>query len=230
MRSGMGRRVGVVRPDGSFDVPSVSPGNHILMANRMTREQGRSVGLLHVQVGASEIDDVVLRMAAPAQMTGTTKAVDNPSVRMCWIRWIVSPSTCIRAGASPKGTRSRSVIDTAKVPGGCLWRARWLLSAVRASLRARRYEFWHDDHGSVAGLEFSLAKGAMNVEGSVSDADGKAAGQTSIALVPLPDNAISGDCSRRPWPTRMAGFVFRNLSPGEYTRLAFGSRRLIRVS
>ena len=34
------------------------------MANRMTREQGRSVGLLHVQVGAREMDDVVLRMAA----------------------------------------------------------------------------------------------------------------------------------------------------------------------
>ena len=44
-----------------FDVPSVSPGNHILLANRMTREQGRSVGLLHVQVGAREMDDVVLR-------------------------------------------------------------------------------------------------------------------------------------------------------------------------
>ncbi len=75
----------------------------------------------------------------------------------------------------------------------------------------------------MAGLELSLAKGAVNVEGSVTDADGKGAGQTSIASVPLPDKRDQWRLFRRQWPTRMAGFVFRNLSPGEYTRLAFGS-------
>ena len=75
----------------------------------------------------------------------------------------------------------------------------------------------------MAGLELSLAKGAVNVEGSVTDADGKGPVKPRSPRSLFRISAISGGYSRRQWPTRMAGFVFRNLSPGEYTRLAFGS-------
>ena len=75
----------------------------------------------------------------------------------------------------------------------------------------------------MAGLELSLAKGAVNVEGSVTDADGKGAGQSLIALVPPPDKRDQWRLFKTSMADQNGRFCFWNLSPGEYTLLAFGS-------
>ena len=145
----MGRSVGVVRPDGSFDIPSVPPGNHILMANRMTRQRAARSDSFMCRWALADMDDVVLRIAAmTAQVTGTIKAVDNPSVQN--VRVALDPMDSFPFDMHSSRSLTGELVhnrrcDTGKVPGGCLWRARWLLSPVRASHRARLYEFRHDD-------------------------------------------------------------------------------------
>jgi hypothetical protein len=75
--------------------------------------------------------------------------------------------------------------------------------------------------GSIAGVEVTLVKGATTVEGTVSDFDGKALGQSLIALVPPSGKRDQWRLFKTSMADQNGRFTFRNLSPGEYTLFAF---------
>ena len=223
--AGMGGKTGSVRPDGSFDIAGVPPGNHVLMANRITREQARSVGILNVQVGARDVNDVVLRMSSPAQITGVVKAPENPDLTS--VRVTLDPiesfpfdmhsSRNMQEGNAftiPDITPGKYRIDVYGAPEGYYLRSAQVngQDVTDSGLTVT---------GSMAGVEVTLVKGATTVDGTVSDADGKPLGQSLIALVPPSGKRDQWRLFKTSMADQNGRFTFRNLSPGEYTLFAF---------
>jgi protocatechuate 3,4-dioxygenase beta subunit len=221
-----GRNMAMVRQDGSFDVGGIPPGAHTLMANRMTREHGRSIAVSTVQVGAHDLDGVVLRMSPPAQLAGTLKAAENPdlanvrvtlepmdntSFDMQSSRTIGEGNTFTVPGIAPGNYR----VDVFGAPDG------YYLKSVQAG--GQDYlESGLAVSGNVGGVEVILAKGAAAAEGTVVDADGKPVAQAAVSLVPPEGKREQWRLFKNTLTDQNGHFTLRNLAPGDYTLFAFG--------
>lgn len=223
---GMERLAASVRPDGSFDIASVPPGTRVLMARSRTSEGGMSLGIAHVQVGPRDVDGVVLRMAPPAQVTGTIQAAENPALQN--VRVLLDPadafpfdmhsSRSLDAGNSfsiGNVTPGRYRIDVAGAPDGYYLRSATIggQDVLESGITVA---------GSMSGLEIILAKGATTIEGSVQDSQGKGVGQSLVALVPPTGKRDQWRLFKTSLANQEGRFILRNLPPGEYTLFAFG--------
>ncbi len=223
--SAMGRSMGPVRPDGTFEISGVQPGSYMLMANRMTRDRGRAVAFQNVQVGSRDLDNVVLRMTTPAQVTGVVRSeepIDVKNVRvtldpMETMPYEMHSSRNIGEGNTftvPNVTPGSYRVDVFGAPEG------YYLKSVQAAGQ----EFLTSGiaiNTSVSGLEVMLAKGAVTVEGSVADGASKPLGQSVIALVPPAEKRTQWSLFKTSMADQGGNFAFRNLAPGEYTLIAF---------
>jgi protocatechuate 3,4-dioxygenase beta subunit len=222
-----GRNMGMVRNDGSFDVPGIPPGTHTLMANRMARDRGRSSAILTVEVGSHDLDGVTLRMSPPAQISGVIKAADNPNLGNVRVtldpmdntafdmqssRTIGEGNTFTVPGISPGNYR----VDVFGAPDG------YYVKSVQVG--GQNYlESGLAISSNLSGVEITLSKGATTVEGTVIDSDGKPVAQGIVALIP----PVAKRDQWRLFKTALADqggrFNLRNLPPGEYTLLAFAA-------
>lgn len=223
---GFGRNNGAVRQDGSFDIGEVSPGNHILMAQRMSRDRALSAGLVNVQVGTRDVEGVVLRLSGAGQVHGVIQAADNPDVKS------------VRVTLDPMQTMPFDVYSSRNIGDGNTFTipnvlpGSYRIDVVGApdgyyvkSVQVGGQDFLESGlmiSGAVSGLEVHLAKGATTVEGTLADADGKAVGQGVIALVPPQAKRDQWRLFKTAMADQNGQFTFRNVPPGEYTLLAYG--------
>lgn len=223
--STMGRNMSPVRKDGSFDIGGLVPGTHTLMANRMSRDRGRSVATMTVQVGSRDLENVVLRLAPPAQISGVVRAegdadvknvrvtldpIEGMSFEMHSSRNVGEGNTFSVPGVSPGSYR----VDVVGAPDG------YYLKSVQAGGQ----EFIGTGlsvTASVSGLEVILAKGAVTIEGSVSSAGSQPLPQAVIALVPPEEKRTQWSLFRSAMADQAGKFSLRNIPPGQYTLLAF---------
>ena len=76
--------------------------------------------------------------------------------------------------------------------------------------------------GTIADVQVLLAKGAVTIEGTVADSDGKPVSESSIAVLPPPEKRADRGLFRSTESDQSGRFTLRNLRPGEYTLVALG--------
>ena len=169
--------MGMVRNDGSFDVPGIPPGTHTLMANRMTRDRGRSSAILTVEVGSHDLDGVILRMSPPAQISGVIKAAENPNLGN--VRVTLDPMD--NTAFDMQSSRTIGEGNTFTVPGISPGNYRVDVFGAPDGYYVKSVQVGGQDYlesglaisSNLSGVEITLAKGATTVEGTVIDSDGK---------------------------------------------------------
>jgi protocatechuate 3,4-dioxygenase beta subunit len=223
----VGRNMGVVRDDGAFDVSGIPPGTHTLIANRMSREHGRASATLRVEVGLHDLDGVILRMSPPAQISGIIRAAENPNLDA--VRVTLDPMD--NSSFDMQSSRTLGAGNTFTVPGIPPGNYRVDVFGAPDGYYVKSVQVGGQDYlesglaisGSIMGVDVVLSKGAATVEGAVVDSEGKAIGQSVIALVPPPAKREQWRLFKTSLSDQSGRFIFRNLPPGEYTLWAFGT-------
>lgn len=76
--------------------------------------------------------------------------------------------------------------------------------------------------GTIADVQVLLAKGAVTIQGTVADSDGKPVSECSIAVLPPSEKRADRGLFRSTESDQSGRFTLRNLRPGEYTLVALG--------
>lgn len=221
----MGRNMGIVQKDGAFDIAGVPPGTHTLVANRMTRDRGRSAAMMNIQVGSRDLDGITLRMSAPAQITGVVKAAENPDLKS--VRVTLDPMENV--AYDMQSSRNMGEGNTFTVPDVNPGRYRVDIFGAPQGFYLKSVLVGGQDvkdsglnvTGSISGLEITLAKGAASVEGIAVDAEGKPLGQSVVALAPDAGKRNQWRLYKNAMADQNGHYSFRNLTPGEYILFAF---------
>ena len=223
----MNRHMSPVRPDGAFDVPGLTPGSYTLVAQRAARDRGRSTGVAQVQVGTRDVEGVSLRMIPGATIAGVIRTEENVNVQN--VRITLDPveglpfdmhsSRTVGEGNTftvPDVGPGRYRVDAVGAPDG------YYLKSVQISGQDVT-ESGLTVSGAVGGLEVILAKGAGAVEGTVADAEGKPFSSAIVSVVPPQGKRDQWRLFKTAMSDQTGKFTVRNLTPGDYTLLAFDS-------
>ncbi|HYP08041.1 MAG TPA: carboxypeptidase regulatory-like domain-containing protein [Bryobacteraceae bacterium] len=222
--SSLVRNVANAGADGSFLLTGIAAGPYAVIATSVARE-GPSSGVLNIQVGSRDLDDLLIRMLPPVRVAGSLKAGDVADLAKVRVVLDAMDTYSDLRSSDPAGQGNTFLVNN--VPPG---RYRVRAEGVPDGFYTRSV-MWNGDDVTDKGLtlstsatavEVTLARGASTVKGKLSSADGSPVPGGSVGLVP-PDE------KREDWglyKTAIVGvngeFTIRNLPPGEYA--VFGYR------
>jgi protocatechuate 3,4-dioxygenase beta subunit len=208
---------------GRFQFSAVTPGSYFLTA-QMNGEDERLWARMPVEVGASNIDGLVLTLVPGAELSGVVKFEGSPESSPSGLRVFLDPESRIRGSASPVRAGGaftlpnvmpdRYHVNVAGLPDTSYVKSIYFGSADVSSSGLDL------THGLSAGeLIITISGTAAHVEGAVQSTQGQPAPAARVVLLPekpsdlsRPKTAVTDQDGR---------FSIGGLSPGEYRAYAF---------
>lgn len=217
------RGMGMVR-NGVFEISGLQPGNYTLVANGGGRGQARMFARQTVQIGARDVDGVVLALQPTFSVSGTVKAPETVSLSGARVFLDGMES------GMPFGGGASSMVD------GNSWRAdnvspgkfRFLVNPLPAGTYVKSVSVQGQDitsgamiSAAAAGIEIALGTGAPEVTGTVVNKDKEAAAGATVVLVPDTSTQEQFWLYRTTTADQNGSFALKNITPGAYTAYAF---------
>ncbi|HWW86440.1 MAG TPA: carboxypeptidase-like regulatory domain-containing protein [Vicinamibacterales bacterium] len=234
-----------VRPDGSFTVSNLVPGQYMLRARTAGPIDDLSeFGALRITVGGDDLTDLTLTTARPSTVTGHVVLDSDKAESIRPSLWVYAMSTQPGDGPATVGDggdvnrdwtfelrvlpgtfliRSGGTIDAG--PGVAL-NAGILVKAVRldgADITDSGIEF--RPNTSISGVEVELTTHGAEVSGIVTDERGHPANDCTVIVFPQ-DRDRWTEASRyvaADRPDQDGRFTVRTVPPGEYYAIALDS-------
>ncbi len=233
---------GPIRPDGTFVVNHVPPGEYTLRANSPSTVGGSNAppeySVADVIVSGDDIANVTLFPQRPVTIKGSIVIAQGArqDLRPEQFRFTLvptSPTTMSMPGSSavPQPAREDLTFEVTGVHGQMLLRtagapAGWAISAVRYNA-VDVTDMGLTIDGSTAGdLEVEVTSVLQDVSGQVTDGKGQLV-SSYVVLIVTQDRDRWATAMTRSYaigrPMRENRFAVRNLAPGDYYALAFGN-------
>jgi hypothetical protein len=221
--SGGVRGMGIVRR-GAFEVAGLPPGTYTLMANAGGRGQTRMYARQAVQVGARDVDGIVLALQATFEVSGTVRVPEG--VTLGATRVFADPlETGMPFGGGGSGVvEGNSWKIQAVVPG----RYRFFMNPVPEGTYVKSVSVQGQDitagaavSAAASGLEVTLAAGAPEVTGTVLNQEKQPASGATVVLVPESNPQEQFWLFRTATTDQNGAFAMKNITPGQYTAYAF---------
>jgi len=208
-----------VRSDGTFEVSGVPPGRQVLT---VSGQRGVTLARQTLTVGARDLDDVAIMVAAPVTLTGTViyeKAGTQPGAnpgRGPWIEFVGAGETRTLAVMKPDGGFTASLAGTDR------YRIRLRAPEAASYLKSARLgqqdvlESGIDPNNTAGATELHLLIGNTNaaVRGSVSDARQKPAGGVTVVLLRTTAGGVDPSSVRTATTDQNGAFTISGAVPG----------------
>jgi len=220
--------------NGKFEVTGVIPGTYDLVA-QVTRNSQTLYARQPVSVADRNITDIVIRIPESVDVAGRVKVTgldsENPrsaSFRMEGIGIVLFPAEGFSLGPIPKPTNPQADgsfvlrqvvpdkvrIHISGIPPG------WYAKSILTSGRERADGIVDLTSGGT--VEIVLAVGAVEVTGSVVDADDKPTSGVTVSLVPKDGSRKMGtDLFRTAIADERGHFLLKDVAPGTYEVFAW---------
>ncbi len=228
----MERNVNTSRPNGDFEIRGVTPGSYVLTAQVMD-ETERGWARLPLEVGESNIDNVVLPIQPGFQVTGRLRVEGDASVRLTSIRIMLRPPEIaggmVMMGPTPAGavkedgtfTLSNVTADVYTITAGGAGENGFVKSAR-----------WGDQEVLDAGLDLSggsaggmldivISTKAGAIDGAVMNEKQEPARGVSVTVAPDARRQNQSQLYRMTQTDQNGMFVFKALAPGDYRLFAW---------
>ena len=231
------RAGGQIKPDGTFTISNVAPGEYTARATIMPTTPGAPPETLtaNVSVGGADVTDVILTPARPIRVTGRI-TLDPPGtwVEAAAIRMMAqpkNPSPMFFAGGAPPVTRDDFTFELTTGSGVVLLRAfPTIPGATPWSVKSVRYDGKEiidsglelSDGRDVDGVEIVLTNRQQIVTGLVTNAKGEPVLDASVTFFPQSPDEWTGPTRRvgAGRPDQNGRYSVRTLPPGEYFAVA----------
>lgn len=227
---GMSPRTGgaVRNDDGSFELGGVAPGSYTLVANQMARGSGRTTSMLPVQVGNSDVENVVLTLAPPVDVSGIVRSEGDGKVDVSRVRVMFESTLGVpmfSGGPSRPANADGTFVAQGITPG----KYRVNVSGLPEGTYLKAVRVGPQDvldsgfaiTGAGTTVEVILGTKAPSVTGKVQDSNGKPVAAAAILLAP----EGPGRANYNRWLTATSSedgsFALKNIAPGEYKVIAF---------
>jgi hypothetical protein len=236
-----GGTAGAVRQDGSFQVARVQPGSYYLIAERMGGGGGGRggmggpgagpVGRTTVDVGSSDVSDLVVTMVDPVPVTGTVKVegqqtqdTQSPtmSLSLTPAEYIPGlPGGGATARVSQGAFKMAAVTpDNYYVNFGGLPEGSYVKSVRMNNQEAIEKGIDLTSARGAVILDVTLSTNGGSVEGTVAE-DGKTAPGSYIMLLADPIRPGQPYLNRASTSDQDGKFTIKGLAPGDYVLYAF---------
>jgi len=230
--------MGTVKPDGSFTIPNVAPGEYMLTTGVMDMSAGQmQMAMIRVTVVGVDIDNITVGLSSGARVAGRVVMDDGgspsfpASVLKVMPRMVESdiPTRMGATSAASLGTvKDDWTFDWPNLGGSFLFRTTGL--PVGYSLKSVVLDGRDitdtplDVKGTedVTGLQVVLTKSTTEISGTPTDAKGQPAVDYAVIV-------FADDAARWKYPSRFVatarpdqdgGFKISNLPPGRYLAVA----------
>lgn len=226
----------------TFDIAGVSPGTYELVVQSMGGGKNALTAHQQIEVGAGDLNDVILNVQAPASLKGRAQVEGNPSgqsgaVNLSSIQIALRPAdpTITRFGPAPTGTPGADGTFTlenvsagkytlsANPPNGTY------LQSVKLGAQEVRGKYLEVGSGGAGELDIVFRYGAAQVNGTVqaeqhanssdSASGSQPAASANVLLVPEELNEDGSGLNFNSTDGSGA-FSFRPLRPGRYKAYA----------
>ena len=220
-----GMRGGGVVRNGSFEVAGLQPGNYTLIAHGGGgRGQARTFARQSIQVGARDLDGVVLALQPTFEITGTIRAPEG--VILSGAQVYLDP---METGMPFGGGGSGQIESGAwKIQGAGPGRFRFFVNPLPEGTYLKSVSVQGQDItagamiSSVAsGVEITLGTNAPELNGTVVNKDKEPAPGATVVLVPDAGRQDQFWLFRTATTDQNGAFALRNISPGQYTAWSF---------
>jgi hypothetical protein len=229
---------GQIRPDGTFTVSGLAPGDYTLRANTppMGGDGAPQMATAEVTVNGDDVDGIRLSVARMITVTGRLVVVDPAaaqSLRPSTIRLMVQPATpddsMFMMGPGPGGmAKDDFSFEMRTLPGRMLVRiggplAGWQIKSVRLNgLDVTDTGIDFTAGNDVSGLEVELTNHLSEVSGLVANARGEAVKDYSVIFFSQDRDQWAGNTRYRALgrPDQDGRFKIRTLPPGRYYAIA----------
>jgi hypothetical protein len=206
-----------------FTFRAVPQGSYVLMA-MVPRQRGGLNGQIPVEIGARDVENLTVALGAGVKLDGRVKWPDqtapDPNRRAnVSLRNLTNPEFSSGTRTQPDGTfqigelqSGTYRVDVLGLPEGMYLQSARLGSddVLQNGLNAAS--------GGV--LEISIANGAAELQGTVTNADGQPAAGAVVAIVPKTESPYR-DMKRSAVADQNGGFRLVGLVPGEYRLFAW---------
>jgi hypothetical protein len=213
-----------VKPDGSFTVWRLDPGKYSLCAYWSTTGQPIRSAPVEISVADANIDGLLLRMIAPADIAGRLVR-DDDEARSGGLPYVILEDLDRRVSVAPAKTAGDETFRLESVPAG-----RYHIRLSGRSLYVKTVRLGQaetagptlDMRNGAGGAALTLVvSGAMgSVAGSVSDDRGPAA---NARVFLLPEDLEAGLNSRVTVSAASGAYGFEDVTPGRYKLIALDS-------
>ena len=219
------------RRTGEFAFSSVQPGPYIISALNFTDEDNRLFGRADIEVGSTDIEDLVISLApgltisgrviVEGESTGADLGGERP------IRVALSPDSPFMGSSGVTTVKPDGSFELSNLAPG-RYRAR--LSRLPEGGYVRRAQFDSQDvtgvlfevpPGSQGPLTFRVRLAAATIQGVAEDDKGQPAPDTSILIVPEKTKWDDHDRFHLETTDQYGRFTAKNIIPGEYRVYAF---------
>jgi hypothetical protein len=232
--SGLG---GQIKPDGTFTVGNVAPGEYMLRAmpivNTALYGPTNEVAQTNVTVAGDDVNDIRLVGIKPSRVTGRVigPMVNGAGLNVSGLQIVISPKTPMPLGGGGNGrVNEDGTFELATQPGESLVRMNAIGSFSGARIKAVRLNGVDvTDSGinvrpneDVSGLEIELTTQLSSVSGVVADARGNNLRDYSVVIFPR-EKEKWGPGSRYlnfGRPDQDGRYKAVNLPPGDYYAIA----------
>lgn len=210
-----------VKPDGSFTIWRLDPGKYTVCAYWSTTGQQIRSAPVGIEVGDANVDRLLLRMIAPADIAGRIVREDEEA-RAAGLPAVVLEDLDRRVSVAPAKAAADDTFRLESVPAGryhIRLSARSLyVKAVRLGQAESAGPTLDVRNGAGGAALMLVVSGAMgSVAGSVSDDKGPAA---NARIFLLPEDPEAGLNSHVTLSAASGAYGFENVTPGRYKLIA----------
>lgn len=215
-------------PAGEFTLRGVRPGAYYLQAYLMDNNE-RLSARLPVDITDSNVDGVNLFLTGGADVIGTVRAEGEQQPSLEGVSIYLRAS--VMGGYGFEGSAGRARADGSFIINNALRDKVWV-SAVELpegyyvkSIRAADSDALRKEldlsGGAGAQVEVTIAPGAAQIQGAVTDDKDKAAAGMTVLLIPMADELRQrSDMIKRAQTDQTGRYTIQSVSPGEYLMFA----------
>jgi hypothetical protein len=229
---------GQIKPDGSFAISGLAPGDYILRANTMTANGQRpEFAMAEVSVGGADVNGVRLTVRRPITVSGRVVFADAAaaqSLQVTAVRIMAAPanpddSMMMMGGGAPAAVKEDFTFELQVQPIKALIRlagsppGNWRIRSVRQSgIDVIDSGIDFSSGNDVSNLEVELINRASEISGLVTNARGEAVKEYTVMVFSQDRDQWIGNTRYRSTARgdQEGRFKIRALPPGRYYAIA----------